>query len=217
MENYYEIEEPKKVKGFTVGKLFKWIGLAIILFVYGAIIVRCTLASDDKIVSKIICDETTLSAYNIAPDEFEVLKYPMNSAWVAIEEGRLIEFNNLYYLPASNQLQFSVKFNLDVAEFYNAEGLPFDFALRDENGETFSDYFFEFKEKSGYGYIRICFNDITLEDENAEPDEYGKLPRKNYTVYISELMADYTYTDLCSYRVYDGGTVSKKIKFDKLK
>lgn len=215
MDNYYDIEEPKKVKGFTIGKMFKFIFIAIFVLIYGTIVIRCTLANDDKIVSKVIYDDTTLSVYNSAPQEFLVQQYPMNSPWVAISEGRLIEFNYLYYLPAAKQLQFSVKFNLDIAEFYNTEGLPFDFSLRDKYGNTFNDYFFEYKEKSGYGYIRICFNDIVLEDLNAEPDENGIIPRNKFTVYIYQMMQDNTYSDLCSYQIYDGGTVSKNIKFDK--
>ena len=215
MDNYYDIEEPKKIKGFTIGKLFKWLCTAIFVLVYGTIIARCALSSNDKIVSKVIADDITLSTYSEAPDEFSVFQYPMNSPWIAIKEGRLIEFNYLYYLPASKQLQFSVKFNLDIAEFYNEAGLPFDFCLRDKYGNTFSDYFFEFKKKSGYGYIRICFNDIVLEDVTAEPDENGIIPRNKYTVYISQFMKDNMYTDLCSYLVYDGGTISKKINFNK--
>lgn len=215
MDNYYDIEEPKKVKGFTFGKLIKWICVVIFVLVYGTIIVRCSLSSNDKIVSKIITDDTTLSVYNSAPQEFLVQQYPMNSPWVAIREGRLIEFNYLYYIPASKQLQFSVKFNLDVAEYYNTDGLPFDFCLKDKYGNTFTDYFFEYKEKSGYGYIRICFNNISLTDNSAEPDENGIIPRNKFTVYIYQMMQDNTYADLCSYQIYDGGTVSKNIKFNK--
>ena len=63
MENYPEVTEPKNGKKFTVGKLFKWLAILIILLVYAILIVRCTMYSDDKIVSKVIYNDITVSAY----------------------------------------------------------------------------------------------------------------------------------------------------------
>lgn len=42
MENYPDIEEPKK-KGFTVGKLFKWLAFAVIAAIYLILIARCSM------------------------------------------------------------------------------------------------------------------------------------------------------------------------------
>lgn len=217
MDNYYDIEEPVKVKGFTFKKLFKFLGWVLFLLVIGTIIVRCTLSKNDEIVSKIIADEKTLDVYNEYSEDFIVEQYPMNSPWVAIQDGRLIEFNYLYYLPQTKQLQFSVKYNLDIAENTNELGIPFEFSLTDDYNNVFSDYFLEFKEKFGYGYIRVCFNNIELEDLTKEPDEFGKPQRNKFTLNILELCEDGSYTELCTYRVYDGGTISKRIKVNSIK
>ena len=217
MDNYYDIEDPIKVKGFTFKKLFKFLCWVLFLLVIGTIIIRCTLSKNDPIVSKVIADDKTLAVYNENPESFTVQQYPMNSPWVAIQEGRLVEFNYLYYLPESKQLQFSVKYNLDIAENVDEFGIPFEFYLTDESNEEFSDYFFEFKKKYGYGYIRICFNNIELEDITEEPDEFGKYPRKKYTLNILELGEDGIYSELCTYLVYDGGSISKRIRVDNIK
>lgn len=212
MDNYYDIEEP--VKGFTIGKLFKWIGIAVILLIYGTLIVRCTLARDDAIVDKVIYDAYTVSVYSDNPDSFSVQQYGMNSAWVAVDEGRLVEFKSLYYMPDSKQLQFGIKYNLDIATFMNEDGIPFKFRLTDNKGNEYDDFFFEKKDKFGYGYMRICFNGIELEDSDIMPDESGILPRIKYTVHIDELKEDGTYFELCKYKLYDGSSIYRSIDFE---
>ena len=39
LENYPEVTEPKNGKKFTVGKLFKWLAILIILLIYTILIV----------------------------------------------------------------------------------------------------------------------------------------------------------------------------------
>ncbi len=214
MENYYDIEEPKK-KGFTVGKLFKWLAITVIILVYAVLIVRCTIFQDDvKITSKILVNENTVTAYNKAPEEFKVVQYGMNSPWVAVSEGRLIQFDNLYYIDASKQMQFTVKYNKDIAPDMNSDGVPFKFRLIDNYNNTYENYFFEQKDKFNYNYIRLCFENIELVDYSQEPDENGKLKRLKYTLYIDKLMPDGSYFEYCKYMIYDGSTVFAKVDFE---
>ena len=97
MENYPDIEEPKK-KGFTVGKLFKWLAFAVIAAIYLILIARCSMYRDDKIVSEILVNDVTRAAYQADPENFTVEQYGMQKAWVAITEGRMVEFNYLYHI-----------------------------------------------------------------------------------------------------------------------
>lgn len=213
MENYYDIEEPKK--GFTVGKLFKWIAITVIILIYAILIVRCTIFKDDvKITSKVLVNENTVSAYNNNPDEFAVAQYGMNSPWVAVAEGRLIQFDNLYYIDASKQLQFTVKYNKDIAPDLNADGIPFRFRLVDNYDNTNEDYFFEQDDKFIYNYIRICFDNVELIDYLQEPDENGKPKRLKYVLYIDKLMPDGSYFEYCRYMIYDGSSISAPVDFD---
>ena len=95
MDNYYDIEEPKKTKGFTLGKLVKWIIILLIITIYAVLIARCTLYGNDKIVSKILTNDTTLAAYHADTDAFTVEQYGMNNSWIAVSDGRMVEFYNL--------------------------------------------------------------------------------------------------------------------------
>lgn len=210
MDNYKDFEEPKK--GFTVGKLIKWIFIIVVIFIYAALIVRCTLSRDDKLVKKIIVNDATEYAYTMNKDIFSVDKYPMNSPWVAISEGRLVEFNNLYYIPLSKQLQFSVKYNTDIAQEIGKDGIPFRFKLVDEENNIYESYFFEQNKKYRFNYIRVCFDGIELVRDEINIETNRPL-RKKYYLYIDRL-ENGLYKELCHYMIYDGTEISKKIAFN---
>ena len=211
MDNYYDIEEPVK-KGFTIGKLLKWIMYLLMFAIIGILVVRCSLYKDDGLVKKVLVNDNTRAAYN--SEDFAVEQYGMDNPWVVVEERRMVEFNYLYHIKAARQLQFSVKYNTDIVEHIRQEdGLPFKFKLVDSEHNTYEDYFFEAKEKFGYGYIRLCFEGIELIDEASEPDEYGNKARKTYMLYVYELDDDGEYFELCKYKIYDGSKISRNIKF----
>lgn len=222
MENYPEVTEPKNGKKFTVGKLFKWLAILIILLVYAILIVRCTMYSDDKIVSKVIYNDITVSAYNSDPENFKVEQYGMQSPWVAIDDGRMVEFNYLYHIEAAKQLQFSVKYNVDIAPNINEDGIPFKFRLVDSDKNVYEDYFFEQKRKFNHNYIRICFNGIELvsnvsddtQNETDQTETSEQTERKTCTLYIDRLEDNGEYTELCKYVIYDGSDISKTIDFE---
>lgn len=221
-------EEPQK-KGFTFAKLIKWLFLSLIILVYLILAARCVQSSDHKIVDKILVNVVFVKAYENSPEEFSVEKYGIEKAWDDIREGRLLEFNNLYYVPLAKQLQISVKFNLDLPLCEYEEEIPFRFRLRDDEGVEYTDYWYEFAEKTGYGYIRLCFEGIELEkpeEENAveiagEAEEtqtsigsYGVSEnRKKYTLCVDMINADGSYSEISATRIYGGSVVSKKIDF----
>ncbi len=213
MENYPDIPETPK-KGFTIGKLFKWLALFLIAAVYAILIARCTMYKDDKLVSKILVNDTTREAYLAAGDTFSVRQYGMNSAWVAVKEGRLVEFNKLYHLEAARQLQISVKYNKDIATAGQDGSTPFTFYLTDENGTRYEDYFFEQANKFQYVYLRLCFEGIDLVSPDAELNENGVPIRKKYTLHMVLPTEQGEDTELCRYEIYDGSDISKVIDFD---
>lgn len=212
MDNYYDIEEPKK--GFTIGKLLKWIFLAVTLLMLGILVARCTMYSDDDIVQKVLVNDNFRTAYE--KDDFKIERYGMKNAWVAVQDRRMVEFNYLYHIKSARQLQFSVKYNLDIAEYIGDDGVPFKFKLVDNYSNVYDDYWFESTEKFGYGYIRLCFENIDLIDDTIEPDENGIPARKTYTVYVNQLDGNGEYTELCRYKLYDGSGISKTVDY-KLK
>ena len=212
MENYPDIEEPKK-KGFTVGKLFKVLALAVIALIYGILIARCSMYRDDKVVSEILVNDTTRRAYQENPNAFTVEQYGMQKAWVAVKEGRIVEFNYLYYLKDAKQLQVSVKFNRDILRDANLPTKSLKFYLTDENETVYEEYFFKDKRKFNYRYVRLCFENIDLLADSAETANETELPRKSYTLHFEQPMPDGTYSEICAYTLYSGSDISKTIPF----
>lgn len=204
-------EQPKK-KGFTIGKLFKAILLLFIVLVYAVLFTRCMLSRDHKIVDEVLRDEAFESALLQNPDDFNVQQYPMQSAWVAIRENRLIEFDSLHYVPLAKQMQFSVKYSTDLAGFDYEQDIPFKFRLVNENGEEFTDFWYKSASRSRFGFIRVCFNGVPFEID-GQFDENGKQKRHTYTLYIDMIQQNGEYYELCSYQIYDGSTISKLIDF----
>lgn len=219
-------EAPSK-KGFTIGKLLKWIFLLLIILVYVILAARCVQSSDHKIVKEVLINDAFVEAYESDPENFTVEKYGIEKSWADVREGRLLEFNNMYYVPMAKQLQLSVKFNLDLPQCEYDEEIPFKFRLRDEKGNEYSDYWYKFEEKTGYGYIRICFEGIELEKDAQEISSaaneevtgssigsYGiDGSRKKYTLYVDMVGEDGSYSEICAERIYGGSTVSKEVDF----
>ncbi len=208
-----EIFDEQKSKKFGVGKVFKWIMLLIIIFVYGVLFARCMVSRDHKIVNEIIRDEIFQAALVENRDTFTVEKYAMQSAWVAIRDNRLIEFDQLNYIPLAKQMQFAVKFSTDLPECEYDEQIPFKFRLMDENGNEYTDYWYKYASRSRFGFVRVCFNGIDFEID-GEYDENGKAKRHRYTLYIDMVDQNGEYSELCNYKIYDGSSVYKNIDFE---
>ncbi len=204
--------EPKKKKGFTPGKLFKFLALVVIVAVYGVLMARCVMSNDAPLVKEVLVDEAFLSAYNADKENFTVQKYGIENSWAAIREGRLLEFNHLYYVPSVKQLQFSVKFNTDLPLCEYDEEIPFKFSLRDENGNEFLNYRYKYTEKFGFGYIRLCFNGIELEDK-SKTDENGDYLRHKYTLYVQMIDKNGDYNTICAASIYNGAKASRPVDF----
>ena len=108
-------EEENKSSNIFV-TILKWIGVLIIVLICALLFYRCVTSIDHPVVKKVLMNEAFLSAYNEKTENVRVQQYGMQSAWVSIDEGRIIEFNHLHHIPATNQLQFSIKYNHDIAK-----------------------------------------------------------------------------------------------------
>ncbi len=207
-------EEPQKKQNIFV-RLLKWTGVLLILLICALLFYRCVTSKDHPIVKKVLMNEAFVEEYRNNPDEVKVQQYGMQSAWVSVDQGRLIEFNHLYHIPKTKQLQFSIKYNHDIikGEF---EGIPFKLRLVDENGNVFDKYFYETASRERFRYIRVCFENIDLVTD--ELDENGNFLRHSYTLEIDDVQPDGSYETLCKYEVYDGdsgrSSVFKNIAFE---
>ena len=206
-------EENKSSNIFVI--VLKWIGVLIIVLICALLFYRCVTSIDHPVVKKVLMNEEFLSAYAENPENVRVQQYGMHSAWVTVDEGRLIEFNNLYHIPSVNQLQFSIKYNHDIVkgEF---DGIPFKLRLVDENGKVYEDFVYEAASRERFRYIRVSFDNIVLVRD--EIDENGNNLRHSYVLEIDCVQPDGSYKELCKYELYDGDSqrsfVFKDVKFD---
>lgn len=200
-ENAEVFNEEEKKNQHIVVKIIKWIAVGIILLICLLLLYRCVTATNHPIVEKVLMNEAFLTAYDENPDSVKVQKYGMQSAWESVDQGRLIEFNELYHIPVTNQLQFSIKYNHDIIKG-KFEGIPFRLRLVDEEGNVFEDYWYETAKRERFRYIRVCFENIVLVKD--ELDENGKNKRHSYVVEIDAVQEDGSYENICKYEVYDG-------------
>ena len=193
-------EEENKSSNIFV-RILKWLGVSVILLICALLFYRCVTSKDHPIVKKVLMNEAFLTAYEQNPEEVKVQQYGMQSAWVSVDEGRIIQFNHLHYVPVTNQLQFSIKYNYDIikGEF---EGIPFKLRLVDEEGNVFTDFWYETAKRERFRYIRVCFENIELVKD--ELDENGNNLRHSYVLEIDAVQPDGSYKELCRYELYDG-------------
>ena len=207
-------EEPKKKQNIFV-RILKWIAVSLIVLICLLLFYRCVTSTDHPIVKKVLMNEAFFEAYENNPKEVRVQQYGMQSAWVSVDEGRIIEFNHLYHIPKTNQLQFSIKYNHDIVKG-DFEGIPFRLRLVDESGNVFDEFFYENASRERFRYIRVCFENIKLTTD--ELDENGNPKRHSYVLEIDAVQPDGSYELLCKYEVYDGDSnrsaVFKNIDFE---
>lgn len=207
-------ENEKKSKNIFV-RILKWIGIGLIALICILLFYRCASAKNHPIVKKVLMNDEFFDAYEKDKESVKVQKYGMDSAWVRVAEGRLVEFNELYYIPATNQLQFSIKYNHDIVKG-EYESIPFKLTLTDEEEKVYDEYWYETASRERFRYIRVCFEGIELEKE--EIDENGKKMRHSYTLTMYMVNEDGEYDELCKYELYDGdgarSDVFKNIAFE---
>lgn len=206
-------DEHKKQNIFV--RILKWLGISIILLICALLFYRCVTSKDHPVVKKVLMNEAFLSEYRQNPEKLLVQQYGMQSAWVSVDEGRIIQFNHLHHIPLTNQLQFSIKYNHDIikGEF---ETIPFKLRLVDENGKIYDEFFYETASRERFRYIRVCFENIVLTTD--ELDENGKQKRHSYVLEMDVVQPDGSYELLCKYEVYDGDSnradVFKNVEYE---
>ena len=197
-----------RVKRITFGKIMRWFGVSIIVFIYSCIIIRSFVSCDVELTERVIYNGNTVKAYE-NEDEVYVEKYPISDFWRSIGANQLLMIDNLYYSPLARQMQVSVKYNTSYADAPTSSRIPFGFYLLDEVGTRYEDYFFKTDLKNGYGYIRVCFEGIDIIKSTPSGDE-----RKIYTLFIEQKNEDGGYEPLESFPLYDGGEIFEKVPFD---
>ncbi len=164
----------ENTKKSTVGSILYGLFFAVFIFIMSSFIFNSCRMSDHDIADDVIFNETTKSVYESSKDDFKVLVYDIEKRFEAVEANKLLQLKYFYYIPDAKQMQLTIKYNTSYASAPTKENQPFDIKLTDHEGNTKENYFYEAAEKDGYGYIRICWDDIYFSDTSE------------YTLFISQ-------------------------------
>lgn len=218
---------PEEKKPSVIGKIFKAVACAIIAAIYIILFIRFFVSCDSEIVDTILKTPEIEAAYTANPEEFEIRQYEI-TAWYKSKNpagaedsdmgGKLLSVDSLYHIPKTDNLQISVKFNLDILKDreteYSDKLLPFRFYLEDENLKHYTDISaVMYDQRYSFGYIRLNFDGISLEKEDGTLDQNGEPARKSYEMYLEMLTPDGTYEPYESFSIYTGSKNSRLIKY----
>lgn len=184
------IPRRKKKKGL-VGKIIKWLAIALILFVYIFLIFRIYIKSDTKIAKTFVWTDATVAAYQNDTDAFEVFTQDNSYVYYDPETEESFQYSydtysgsddkhthdgqfhtsQFVYVPSSKEFQITLRYNregvAELLETYGLEKAPagelFCFALTDGT-HYYTDYTFLTDSRFTYQYRRLTFSGIDLEN-----------------------------------------------------
>ena len=190
MENYgyYPDDEEVKVRGFTISKLFKYVGISIVIVVWVLMIFRIWVSGDTSFSKSFMWTDASIKAYKEDPDSFEIKSYDLHSYEYLIEnpdgsyESERITHNditddgyfqvtNMMYVEATKELQFTIRYTSASVEYLKTyyklskvpEGIPYHFMVY-EGDRCFDDYTYTTDTRFVYTYCRIVFSGIDMNE-----------------------------------------------------
>lgn len=227
-EEKYGNETDGRKKPSVMKRIFKTAAIAIIVGVYAVFCVRFFVSCDSQIADEILKTPAIAAAHEANPDGFEIQNYEITDWYKSKNRGgeegdgggKLLSVSELYYIPETDNLQVTVKFNLDILKIrdikYSSESLPFKIYLEDEEQNKYYDYSaVKYDERYSFGYIRICFDGIELEKNDGSVDEDGDPLRKSYEMYLHMINADGEYDEKVydQFSIYTGKKYYKTVKY----
>lgn len=187
MSNDYYSDGEQKPKS-PVGKIIKWVGLALVVLVYGLIFFRIFIKENPSDAGAFIWTKDTVAAYQKDSAGFSVKSQKIqsynkvlgkddNGAPIAqrviyndITSDGCFKISDLIYVPASGELQVTLRFNREalkkLKERYalseDPTGEIFFFALEGVGEDYITDYSYTVSKRFTYEYRRLVFRNVDL-------------------------------------------------------
>ena len=183
MEYDYFPEEPEKKKGFSVGKLLKYIAYALIVLVYALLFFRIFISNDTSLAKSFVWTEKSVAAYDekggISVYSQELKGYTLYDengevsetvSYSELSEDGLFKISNFMYVKDTREVIITLRYN-DTCEKTYSEKYSLDpnstelFVFELRGGEkTYSDYVYLTDERFVYHYRRLVFSDVDIEN-----------------------------------------------------
>ena len=192
-------------RSFTLA--IKSFGYFLVISIFAILFWRMFSSQTPKQATEFIWTEKSYAAYETLGED--LLIYTQDVGKTFDKDGKFSIYE-LCYIPASKELQFTIRYNKSTigqlaneltndvkrelgddfteADIVKEEELPlypFVFALRDDQGNTYTESEYTTFEKGRSIYIRIAFSGIDLFDvEKITPFSYFPTPNVGNSSYI---------------------------------
>ncbi len=190
MENYgyYPDDEEVVEKGFSFGKLIKYIATAFVIAIWVIVLFRIWVSGETKFSKSFMWTPESIAAYNESPDDFKILQYELKSYTKHFEnpDGSLsaqqftrnnitddgfFKVSQMMYVEATKELQFTVRYTTaaveDLTDYYmlpeKPKGVPFHFVIY-EKDTYFDEYEYSVDTRFIYTYCRVVYKGIDIEN-----------------------------------------------------
>ncbi len=183
MEYDYFPEEPEKKKGVSVGKILKYLAMALIVLVYALLFFRIFISNDTSLAKSFVWTEKSIAAYDenggisvytqelegysIYNDDGDVVE---TVSYNELSEDGLFKVSNFMYVKDTREVIITLRYN-DTCEKLYSEKYSVDpdahelFVFELRGGEkTYSDYVYLTDERFVYHYRRLVFGDVDIEN-----------------------------------------------------
>ncbi|HHX53668.1 MAG TPA: hypothetical protein GX704_02055 [Clostridiales bacterium] len=216
-------EKPKKP---LLARIFGWLFVGLIVFVYLFWIGRIILAEDPKEVTRFIWTDERAAAYNADPEGYPAMVVKQPTDDLIDPDGR-IKVSAEFVDTKHGTLQITARWNnataRKAAESAAARGYgdgsppqgePYVFALTDEDGNMFKDYTWAAFSRGRYNYRVLIFYGV---DFSQAYDDEGNPKTRAYsleTFYAAGVPVDLDSPD-SSLRIWSSANVSEEAKIGK--
>ena len=168
-EEYTDYEGMQQNSHKVLKTVLKIILIALIIFVFGAILIRSCMRRPQK---HILYSEPLKTALAENGDIDIYYQSPYDK--INRNDAGTFQFSvsDCYYIPKTHQLQVTVRYNLavldDAAEKYSLKETPvddcFDYSLLFEDGQRITDYSYSSYKSGRYRFIYLLFDGVDLDE-----------------------------------------------------
>lgn len=168
-EEYTDYEGMQRDSHKVLKTVLKIILIALIIFVFGAILIRSCMRRPEK---HILYSDALRSA--IEEDGYVDIYYQSTYDKINRNDEGTFQFSvsDCYYIPKTRQLQVTVRYNLavlkDAQEKYSLKETPvddcFDYSLLFEDGERITSHSYSSYISGRYRFIYLLFDGVDLDE-----------------------------------------------------
>lgn len=178
-EEYTDYEGMQANSHKVLKTVLKIIVIALILFVYGAVMIRSCARKPEK---HILYSEALKAELDEHGDVDIYYQSPYDKINRNDEGTFQFSISDCYYIPATKQLQVTVRYNLavlnDVKDKYGLKEAPaddcFDYSLLFEDGVRELSYSYSSYISGRYRFIYLLFDNVDLDEYTSvhyEPED----------------------------------------------